>query len=94
MKYIQVKWKHTFPAEPVLMYIELDDNRWEVRKVEVFPDGSRGYASAAGSFGETGLGKVPVPPLAKIAEDSEFEPIEISSDEFERIWINRQGKRG
>ncbi len=90
MNYIQVKWKHVFPAEPVLMYSELDENRWEVRKVEVFPDGHRGYASTAGSFGGTRLGKEPIPPLAEIAADSQFEPAEISREEFERVWANRQ----
>jgi len=76
------------------MYSELDDNRWEIRKVEVFPDGHRGYASAAGSSGGTCLGKEPIPPLPEIAADSQFEPIEISRDEFERVWTDRQGKRG
>ena len=72
------------------MYSEIDKKRWEVRKVEVFPDGHRGHASAAGSFGGTRLGKEPIPPLTEIAADSQFEPAEISREEFERVWANRQ----
>ncbi len=73
------------------MYSELDENRWEVRKVEVFPDGHRGYAGAAESVGETRLGKEPIPPLAEIVADSQFEAVEISHEEFERVWSTRQG---
>jgi hypothetical protein len=90
MNYIKVKWKHAFPTEPALIYGELDEGRWEVRKVEVFPDGHRGFASAAGSSGGTQLGKEPIPPLAEIAADSQFEPAEISGEEFEHVWANRQ----
>ncbi len=44
MKYIRVKWNHLFSDEPVLLFSELDDARWEVRKIEVFRDGHQGYA--------------------------------------------------
>ena len=88
MNYIQVKWKHSFSVEPVLIYSELDEERWEIRKVEVFPDGHRGCASAAGSFDGTRLGTEPVPPLTEIAADPQFEPSEISREEFERVWAN------
>jgi hypothetical protein len=36
------------------------------------------------------LGIVPVPSLAEIAADSEFEPQEISQSEFEDRWSARQ----
>jgi hypothetical protein len=90
MSYIRIRWKHEFSGEPALLYSELDENRWEIRKVEVFPDGHRGYASAAGSFGGTGLSVEPIPPLAEIAANPEFEPAEIGRQEFEHIWDNRQ----
>ena len=35
MTYIRVEWKYSFANEPVWLYSELDDLRWEVRKVEV-----------------------------------------------------------
>ena len=47
MRYIKVKWIHSYPDEPVLLYSEIDDSGWEVRKVEVFPDGAYGYANAS-----------------------------------------------
>lgn len=86
MKYICVKWIHSFSTEPVLIYSELDGNRWEHRKVEVFADGRCDYASESGSKGDSGLSKEPLPSLDEISLDSQFEPVEIEQEEFERIW--------
>jgi hypothetical protein len=64
----------------------LDDQRWEVRKVEVFREGRMGYADAEREFGGAGLGLVPMPLLAEIAADPQFEPVEITRLEFESVW--------
>ena len=44
MKYLFVRWKHPNPEDPTLLYSELNEDRWEVRKVEVYADGRLGYA--------------------------------------------------
>ncbi|WP_421996326.1 DUF6881 domain-containing protein [Reyranella sp.] len=43
MKYIKVRWRHCLPNEPVTLYSEIDEDRWERRKVYVFADGSFGF---------------------------------------------------
>jgi hypothetical protein len=86
MTYIKVKWIHSFHDEPVLLYCELDRDRWEVRKVEIFPNGRMGYAGPGIAVGGTELGFVSTPPLEQIAEDPEFEPEVISRAEFDDIW--------
>ena len=86
MIYIKVKWKHSHRDEPVLLYSELDRERWEVRKVEIFPDGRMGYAGPGIAVGGSGLGLVPVPSLEQIAESPEFEPETISKAEFDKVW--------
>lgn len=86
MEYICVKWIHSHPDEPVWLYIELNDERWEVRKVEVFLDGRVGWADTSNEVGGTGLGLETVPPLKEIAEQIEFEPRTIPKDEFEQVW--------
>ncbi len=90
MTYILVRWKHEHADSPVLLYSELDGERWEVRKVEVFADGRRGWASTDHEEGGTRLGQVPVPDLETIAAASDshdgFEPVEISAAEFEVVW--------
>jgi hypothetical protein len=86
MKYMLVKWCHESEDEPVLLYSELDDDRWEVRKVEVYRDGRCDYASSTESTGSTRLGEIPVPPLTEIAASPEFEAEGISEHEFEGVW--------
>jgi hypothetical protein len=89
MYYVRVKWNHAIPEEPVWLYSELDRNRWETRKVEIFADGTIGFASAYEACGGTRLGQEPVPPLIEIAAAEEFEPQEITQEEFEKVWSNR-----
>lgn len=90
MKYILVKWLHHFDNEPILLYSELDDSRFEIRKVEIFPNGKIGYASKFEEFGPARLGTEPVPPISEIAKDPEFDPKEITQDEFEKVWFDRK----
>lgn len=93
MKYILVKWKHLFRDEPELLYSELDEQRWEQRKVEVFPDGHMDYAEEKKSSGSTRLGLTPIPELWEIAADEQFEPTEITKDDFEKVWAKCLGAR-
>lgn len=86
MDYLKVKWIHCFDSEPVLLYSEMDELRWEVRKVEEFADGHFGFASKERSFGSTYLGKVPIPALSEISSDPQFEPAVITKMEFEEVW--------
>ena|SRR6185295_2255196 len=91
MRYLRVKWKHSFSDEPVWLYTELDDNRCEVRKVEAYSDGRQDFASESESSGDTRLSLEPIPPLGEIASDPQFEPVEISAGEFERVWAEAHG---
>jgi hypothetical protein len=45
--YIRVACRHDHRDEPVLIYCELDEARWETRKIEVFRDGSTALCVAA-----------------------------------------------
>jgi len=86
MKYIQVKWIHSLNSEPVVLYSEIDESGWEVRKVEVYADGRMGFASSSESRSGSGLSKEPLPSMAEIAADPQFAPVEINQIDFERIW--------
>ena len=89
MQYIKVIWRHHHPDEPVVLFSELDTERHETRKIEVYADGHRDFANSKEQSGSTFLGTVPVPSLAEIATDAQFLPAEISAEEFEREWSNR-----
>ena len=87
MTHIVVTWHHEHPDEPVELFSELDDERFEVRKVEVFRDGRKCFAHASSHSGNTALGIVPVPLLEEIASDRQFTPRTITKEEFEAAWI-------
>lgn len=87
-KYLKVKWVHDDPEYPVLFLSELDESRYETRKIEIYADGRMGYASDDREIGDARLGEVPVPPEAEIAADPQFvvEPLTLS--EFEQAWTD------
>ncbi|WP_321818468.1 MULTISPECIES: DUF6881 domain-containing protein [unclassified Paraburkholderia] len=94
MKYIRVNWIHVIPSEPTCIYSEVDSNRWERRKVEIYADGRMGFAEDGRSVGGSMLSTEPLPAEDEIAADSQFVPTEISEDDFESIWAAALSMRG
>lgn len=90
MKYLKVHWVHDFDDEPEMLYSEIDSHDNEVRKVEVFKDGSMGYAREGLSH-RSKLAECEMPSIAEIAEDEQFKPEAIDSTEFDDIWEKSQG---
>jgi hypothetical protein len=86
MEYLVVEWRHNLPDMPIEMYSELDGQRMEVRKVEVFKGGNLGYASEGVSRLSTQLGIESVPSLQEIASAPEFKPRISNAAEFEKMW--------
>ncbi|MBD2794189.1 DUF6881 domain-containing protein [Xenorhabdus szentirmaii] len=86
MIYIKVYWKHNDDDYPIEIYSELDDGRYEVRKIEIFPNGKAYYAQEDKTTGDTILGEVPVPLISEINEDIQFEACNITQEEFNAIW--------
>jgi hypothetical protein len=90
MKYIRVKWKHSNPDEPVFLFSEVEDNGKELRKLECFRNGFCDFASTEASTGNAKLSTQPLPEISKLARDPEFEPVEITKEEFEIVWKKRR----
>jgi hypothetical protein len=86
MRYLRVVWHHDFDDEPVELYSKLDDEGYEVRKVEIYRNGLRNYADSVKSTGQTELGEIPVPSIEEIAEQEEFSPTWIGPAQFEEAW--------
>jgi len=84
--YIYSKWKNSPVGSPVEFYSELDGQRYEIRKVEVFDGGRFGYASKTKVNNDTSLGIIPVPPLPEIMSQSEFDIKVINKEDFESMW--------
>lgn len=85
MEYIKVRWVHELPDEPELLFSEIDEFRDEVRKVEVFKDGTMGYAGIEKRH-RSRLAECPMPTVEEIGEDEQFEPEIIDKAEFTDIW--------
>ena len=90
MKYIRVKWNHANPDEPIWLFSEVDTDGAEVRKLECFRNGFCDFATANINSGTTKLSTQPLPELDKIARDPEFQPTEITKQEFEDVWLKRR----
>jgi hypothetical protein len=93
MQYIQVRWIHDFRDEPILIYCEIDDVGWELRKVEIYRNGDVSFASKAISAGASVLSTEPLPSLSEIASDTQFETEIISKEEFDNIWVTYTEKK-
>ncbi|MEM7534665.1 MAG: hypothetical protein AAF639_20970 [Chloroflexota bacterium] len=87
MEYLKVKWRHFHTDEPIEIYSEINPDRWEIRKVELFADGSTSYASPLYHTGSTWLAETPIPKLDEINRDAQFEGALIDRHRFERIWL-------
>ena len=86
MTYLMCHWIHSITDEPILLYSELNDQRYEVRKVELYADGRTGYATKDVEHDGTGLGLEPIPFTQDIANDPEFVAADIDRDAFEKVW--------
>lgn len=86
MGFIDVRWRHGSDKEPVRFVSELDDSRYETRKLEFFRGGQVGFASSVASSGNTELGIVPVPSVEEINSDPQFHASNIEKQEFESLW--------
>ena len=85
--YVCGEWFHDFADEPCCIYSELDDERYETRKIEVFKDGTTTRASTEDlKTDPMALGDQPVPSLEEVNAYPEFHVEEIGADEFEDLW--------
>lgn len=89
--YVRVCWLHSSPDDPTELWSELNADREEIRKVEIWPDGRVGYASNTGEFGGTRLGEVSDPSLHEINLDPQFQAEAITKADFESRWNDAIG---
>jgi hypothetical protein len=86
MIYLKVHWSHDSEKQPVAFYCEMERDRMEIRKVELFADGSFGYANEKRSSGNTTLDALPMPTIAELSASPNHEAHEITREEFDEIW--------
>ena len=85
--YIRCEWFHDFEDEPCCIHSELDDERYETRKIEVFRDGKTTRACAEDLQSDPmALADQPAPSLEEVSAYTEFHMEEIGAAEFEDLW--------
>lgn len=89
-RYLKVDWLHDDANDPVSIFSELDSQGWELRKVELFRDGTSGFASAAEAVGGTMLAVEQVPAISEINSDPQFNASWITASDFAIVWQQRR----
>ena len=89
--YVFCRWIHNHPDEPVDLYAELDADCYELRKVHIFKDGHGEVAGPGIETGSTFLSPEPNQSIEETAADPQFEPREITREEFEEVWRRYAG---
>jgi hypothetical protein len=90
MRYLYIKWVHKNPGDPVHLYSEIGDDGYELRRIELWANGRKGYADANEEAGGTALSVMPVPSLKEIAAQPEYQPKQIDAEEFHKLWLKRR----
>lgn len=86
MSYIKVRWLHSLEGEPYEILLELDRERYELRKIEKFKNGEIGFCSGSIDCNSSGLSELPVPSLDEINCDKQFIAESMSIEAFEDEW--------
>ena len=87
MEYLKVSWIHEDDNFPILLYSELDEERYEVRKIEIYRNDLFGLASLNCEYNGSILGAGPVPDTTEINKEPEFIVHETTKEEFEEVWM-------
>lgn len=85
MKHYLLKLDATHNS-PQLIYIEMNQDRMENRKIEIYPDGTIGIASATLNKENSILCSSPIPSIDTLKRLPYIEITEISPETFEEIW--------
>jgi hypothetical protein len=82
MEYVKYYWKCIDDETPILIFAELDDERYSTRQVSVFLDR---HIEIMGDKEEY-VSEEPYPSNEEINNMGEFRIFNISKSEFEKIW--------
>ncbi len=84
--YFAARWHHEDDQDPVLLFEELDDQRYEMRKVHEFRDGRLERTDRIALELKTSLSYVPLPTEAEIDAQPEFTLLPLTAEAFDDAW--------
>lgn len=96
VQYLKVEWLHDFHDEPFLFFGELNtdlqcDGLNEIRKIEIFKDGTMGYASSKEEYHCLSSASH-WPTKEEIEQDPQFKVHVITQQEFDLLWLKAIAK--
>jgi hypothetical protein len=91
--YFHGTWIGAPEEEAVEWYDELDAERWSIRCVRKFRDGSLRAFSYASADWRCQMPDQPLPPVEEINQNLDFLAREITKAEFETVWEEAQAQR-
>lgn len=83
--HMRVEWHHQISEDPTLLFYEVVDGE-ALRKIEVWSDGHYGFADQERECGGVYRAQGLIPTVGEISAMGEFTAVEITQDEFERLW--------
>jgi hypothetical protein len=82
-----VIWKAAGAGDPVLYFDEIDSERWSLRCIREYVDGTRrDFCNTSYNWRDV-MPEAPIPPRDKINADTQFQARNISRKEFEALWM-------
>lgn len=93
-RYFAVRWHHDEPDDPVRIFEELDEERFETRKVEEFADGRLLRTDRIAPESGATLSWEPIPLEEEIARQEEFTVEPLSAEQFQDLWERAVHVRG
>lgn len=96
MRYVKIEWIHPYDDEPSTIFIELAEDHYEERRIELFPNGKKGYATKDIEVNGTFLGETSFPSVktfnelneqdSLVVNDEKIIATEISKVDFSQLW--------
>ncbi|WP_405921830.1 DUF6881 domain-containing protein [Streptomyces sp. NBC_00122] len=86
MEHWKVEWFHESEEDPSLIYSEIGDDGYEVRKVHLYGDGRLLKSDEWHESTEIGLSEVPVGTIEDVTSQPDFSAIRVPLAEFQEIW--------
>lgn len=87
MEYVLLEWFHDIEDEPYLIYSEIDNQRYETRKIEVFKNGTYLRCGEEILNSSIDLADIAFPEnIDEINQDKQFHAKYITKKDFEKIW--------
>jgi len=90
MRHVKIIWTHNETSDPNIMFYEISENNEILRQVELFSDGSYGFANSAMERHSFITNDIPFPSNEEINSELDLHAFDIDRERFEVIWTRAE----